>query len=186
MSDASIYIFLSTIILIVILILFIFLYARRKGLNGFAQLLADIDKKAKEATHELNSLCIPTKRLEDADIDTYKLRYSKLVNQISDLKTHKYFNDGLYRHSSIPLWERQTENIQKRKEENNRIYDAIETLKEEADKVMKVYRTYTSPNHYFAYSEMEDFISSFKEIKNQVKLVFPKYAEFATNENLQK
>lgn len=183
MSDASIYIFLSTIILIVILILFIFLYARRKGLNGFAQLLADIDKKAKEATHELNSLCLLTKRLEDADIDTYKLRYSKLVNQISDLKTHKYFNDGLYRHSTIPLWERQTENIQKRKEENNRIYDAIETLKEEADKVMKVYRTYTSPNHYFAYSEMEDFISSFKEIKNQVKLVFPKYAEFVTDEN---
>ena len=158
-------------------------FIRRKGRNGFAQLLADVDKNAKDANAEWDNLCQPIRRLKDSDIDAYRTKYSNLTKQISEMKSHKYFNDELFRKSLVPLFELKVSNLQKLKDENNKVYDAIENLKIEAEKVMNVYKTLTAHGHYFAYSEMEDYVDSFQGIKNQVDLVFPIYAKYVTDEN---
>ena len=65
---------------------------------------------------------------------------------------------------------------------NNEIYRAIEDLTNTAAEVTAQYQAYTHPAHYFAYSEMEDFMKSSASVQEKINLVFPQYAEYVTDE----
>lgn len=175
-----------TIIIVVALFLSFFLtlfFIKRNGKKSFFQLLKEVEGKTKEAKLELEELFQPVSKIENEDIDKYKSENSSLFSEISKMKAHKYFNDGLYRKSGIPSFENMLANTKSLKEQNNKVFDAIVDLREEAQKVMASFRSYTEQNHYFAHSEMLDFISSVKDIKEKVDLVFPKYAQFIKDED---
>lgn len=72
--------------------------------------------------------------------------------------------------------------LNKRREENNKIYEAIEELKGLAIKAIDSYHELTAPHHYIAFSEMEDFKASMTQIDEAAKLVLPKYEAYITDE----
>lgn len=155
---------------------------RKMGEGKFRKLADGLAVQVEKAKEEFEALFRPTHLVEDKDIDNFKSRYQSLLDRIEELEAHKYYNDDIFENTSISLFKTLLANSSAKKEENNKVYTAINDLKDAAVKLMDDYRSLVHPAHYFAHSELEGFIESYNEIKEKIELVFPKYAEFVTDE----
>ena len=178
---------LSLILLIIISVIVCFLMirfaVRRRGEAQFRKLAKDLTGKADVAKEELEALFLPNHLTEDSDIADFKVRNQALIDAIHALEEHKYFNDDIFEETGIASLKSLLADFRVKKEENNKVYNAIGELQECATVVMENYRTLVHPEHFFAHSELEDFIKSYNEIKEKVDLVFPKYAQYVTDNN---
>lgn len=154
---------------------------RRMGESKFGKLVDGLVGQVERAKTEIEGLFIPTHLVEDKDIEDFKIRHQSLLDGIEELESHKYFKDEIFEETGIASFKSLIANCSTKKEENNKVYTAINDLKEVAVKVMDDYRSLLHPAHYFAHSELEDFIESYNEIREKVDIVFPKYAQFVTD-----
>lgn len=132
---------------------------------------------------ELEEMFVFTHEIKDKDIEDFRIRHKDLLDSIQKLKNHNYYNEGIFRETGISSFIKVLENINKRKEKNNRIYSAISDLKVEAHKLMDTYHGLTQSSHYFTYSELEDLIASYDKIKDKIDIVFPKYSQYVEDED---
>ena len=72
--------------------------------------------------------------------------------------------------------------LTQRQKENNQIYDGIEELKQLSSKAIDAYNELIAPHHFFAYSEMESYLSSISRLEELSKLILPKYSNYITDE----
>ena len=174
---------LLIIISVIICVIMIRFVIRRRGEAQFRKMTEDLILKINEATEAFEALFLPTHLTEDADIADFKVSHQALLDSIHALEGHKYYNNEIFEETGIASFNTLVANSSAKKEENNKVYHAIADLTTDAARVMDEYRSIVHPNHYFAHSELEDFISSYDEIKEKVNLIFPKYAQYVTDEN---
>lgn len=159
------------------------LVVQRQGKAKFRVLVDELGFKAHSAIQELSVILVPTHVIAEEDILIYKDKHKSLLDEIYSLKNHKYFDADIFNSSECATLVSSFTDIELHRNECNRIYCAIDELKVSASKIMESYRSLIHPTHYFAYSELEDLIELYNEIKEKVNLVFPKYAQFVTDKD---
>ena len=177
----------NSIIIIVAIVVFgisvlAFLFKRYQGRKRFNFHLESLSSQAEEVLKKLGIVFLPTHLISDNDVNDILSKHQGLLSDISALTQHKYFDVDTFQSSKAGQLMHFIEGINGYQDETNTIYNAIEDLKVNASLVMAQYREYTNPAHYFAYSEMEEFLSSSASVKEKIALVFPKYAEYIDNE----
>lgn len=154
---------------------------QRHGKAQFRSIVDALAIKAHSALQELAEIFVPTHVITEENIQSYRDKCKSLLDEIEALKTHKYFDSEVFDDSECATFASSFIDIEHRRNECNSIYYAIDELKNAATKIFAEYRTYSHPSHYFAHSELEDFIESYNKIKEKVDLVFPKYAQYVTD-----
>lgn len=165
---------------VALIVMHIIKYRGRKGFEKLAGVLAE---KSDNARRELEALFVPSHSIEVAQINDFKTKYADLLLEIENAKGHKYFDDDVFAHSGITLLSSILDDSTNLMQKNNEIYGAIEDLTATATELTAQYRAYTHLAHYFAYSEMEDFMKSSASVQEKVNLVFPQYAEYVKDED---
>lgn len=165
--------------------IFILIYTinRYRGKREFLKQVKTLSSQADTFLKEMSAFFVPKHIITDEDVHGFVSKYDGLTSDISALCQHKYFDLDTYQSSKAGQLMHFIEGIKGYQNETNTIYKAIEDLKVTAALVMAQYREYTNPAHYFAYSEMEEFLSSSASVKEKLALVFPKYAEYIDNED---
>lgn len=180
----------ATIIIFVVFFVAIFFIIRyfiaRSKKKKFRELAAVIIGQVETATTELENIFQPSHLAQDKDVEDFKIRHQELLSSIDSLEEHQYFNEDVFQETGIRALTDLLADSKKQIAQNNKVYHAIVDLPIDAARVMDEYHSIVHPNHYFAHSELEDFIASYNEIKNKVDLVFPKYAEFVSDDNSKK
>lgn len=169
-----------SLIMLVFVIRFAYISGRKKKFREIAKELSD---QANTATEELKTIFLPSRLAVNSDVDDFKNRHEELLSAIDALEEHKYFDEDVFQETGIRALKDLLEDSKLQIAENNKVYHAIADLTAVAARVMDEYRSIVHPDHYFAHSELEDFIASFDEIKEKVNLVFPKYAQYVTDED---
>lgn len=170
----------------VVVLVFVFLVRfviKKNGESKFRKLAEGLTGSVNVARQELENLFKPNRLVTDSDIENFKASHQSLLDDIEALEGHKYFNEDIFEDTGISPFKELLANSSTLKEENNRVCRAIEVLKECAAQVMDGYRSFVHPAHYFAYSELEDFIKFYNEVKEKVDLVFPKFAQYVSDED---
>lgn len=156
---------------------------RLRGRKAFESLTSSLAAKAEDARKEIEALLVPTHIVEEQQIEDFKEKYADLLSGIEQLKEHKYYDEEFFIRSGITLLSSVLSDSKNLMEKNNEIYNAIKDLTDTAAQITAQYRTLTHPTHYFAYSEMEDFLKSSSAVKEKINLVFPQYSEYVTDES---
>jgi DNA helicase-4 len=180
-SSLSIFIMIAIACVVVAhIVMNIIKYHGRKNFEKLANALAE---RSENARNEFESLFVPSRLVEERQIDDFKTKYADLLVDLENVKGHKYFDEEIFSDSGITLLLSALNDSTNLMQKNNEIYHAVEDLTNTAAQVTAQYQAYTHPTHYFAYSEMEGFLESSATVQEKISLVFPHYAEYVTDEN---
>ena len=183
MELSSLSIFTMIAIACVAVVILVMNIIKFRGRKSFEKLIASLAERADSARNELESLFVPSRLVEKRQIDDFETKYADLLVDIENVKGHKYFDEEIFSDSGITLLLSALNDSTNLMQKNNEIYHAVEDLTNTAAQVTAQYQAYTHPAHYFAYSEMEDFLKSSASVQEKISLVFPHYAEYVTDEN---
>ncbi|MDE6721298.1 MAG: UvrD-helicase domain-containing protein [Bacteroidaceae bacterium] len=153
------------------------------GKNKFEKQAKELVEQINTAQQELETMYMPTHLLTNKDIEDFQTQHQSLLANIEVLKKHKYYNEDIFEKTGIASFMVSFADSKVKKEENNKVYNALAELKDNATKMMDSYRALLHPSHYFAHSELEDFIKSHNEIKDNINFIFPQYAQFVTDDD---
>ena len=186
-SAPSIYISKTSILLsVAFAVVYLIVVARfiiwKIGKSKFRRCVEALQRKVEDAQNEIELMFIPTHIVEDKEIDDYMVKYQSLFVEIETLEQNKYFNEVIFDKYGISTFKAIVSENKMRQQETNMVYFAINDLKESAAKIINVYRTLVHPEHYFAYSEMEQLFRQYNEIEEKVNLVFRKYAKYVSDD----
>lgn len=156
---------------------------KKSGQGKFRKLVEELTPQVNTANQELERMFLPIHLITENDVDNFKTRYKALLDSIEALESHKYYNDDIFEETGISSFKFLLSGSNAKIEENNKVYHTIEDMKTAAKKAMDDYRSLVHPAHYFTHSELEGFMESYNEIKEKVDLVFPKYAQFVTDDD---
>jgi len=176
------FIVLFCLAIAILLILFII---RKIGEDKFEALVESLSIKVAMALREFDELFQPTRMVDDVEIESFKDKYASLFEQFHHLKDNKYYKEEIIKEVGLERFYNLDSYSQSRKEENHKVFSAIEALKTNAKPLMKSYRLCVSPSHYFAHSELDELMELYQEIEEQVDIVFPKYAQYVSDEDVK-
>lgn len=172
------FIVLFCLAIAILLILFII---RKIGEDKFEALVESLSIKVAMALREFDELFQPTRMVDDVEIESFKDKYASLFEQFHHLKDNKYYKEEIIKEVGLERFNNLDSYSQSRKEENHKVFSAIEVLKTNAKPLMKSYRLCVSPSHYFTHSELDELMELYQEIEEQVDIVFPKYAQYVSD-----
>ena len=156
---------------------------KKVGEDKFRKLAEELVPQVNVAKQELASIFLPTRLATERDVDYFKDGHQTLLDDIKALESHKYYKDDILEETGIAYFLSLLSESKVKIEENNKVYHAIVDLKTASTRAMNIYRALIHPEHYFAYSELEDFVKSYDEMKEIVDFVFPKYAQYVLDED---
>jgi len=170
---------LSGIILLITIIASYLMLSERKFKEGLDVIVA----KTKKTAEALDELFKPNKRVKGEDVDLFLSNHQETIREAKSICATKSRYKGLLKSSGITdfLNSIDEERLEERLKENQTVYDAINKLTELCREPKRRYEAYTTPDHYFSYSEMQGFVDSLSEIETYEKEVFPKYADYITD-----
>ena len=155
---------------------------QNKGKRKFQSVAEELALRVRTACEELDGLIQPTHEIGEDELKTFVDNHRELLNDIDTIVAHKYYDENIFQELGISALNTQLAKSKERISENNRVYHAINDIKEHAGMVLEKYTDFKNPDHYFAYSELVEFVNSFGNIKEKVDLVFPKFIPFVTDE----
>lgn len=173
---------IAAIVLIVLLIL-VLITIKVQGKRRFRKLAESLTAQIAAAHEELENLFLPVSFVEEKDIEDFKQAKSNLLAKIEELESNNYFNEKISKEIGLESFKALMAESRNRMEECNRVYNSIADLKAVAAKMMGEYSTLTHPAHYFANSEMENWLESNSGMKEKIDIVFPKYVMFVKDED---
>ena len=133
--------------------------------------------KVAAANEELKNFFLPIIRVSQEHIDKLLSDYSEIIDAVNELYSRSDKDESYLSSRGFDSFHRQMTpyRLSENKKANNHIFDAIEGLKQASSKAAETYKALTDDNHYFAYSEMEQFKQSFIEVETLSKAVLPKF-----------
>ncbi len=155
---------------------------QNKGRRKFQSVAEELALRVRTACEELDGLIQPTHEIGEDELNSFVDNHRELLNDIDTIVAHKYYDENIFQELGISALNTQLAKSKERISENNRVYHAINDIKEHAGMVLEKYTDFKNPDHYFAYSELVEFVNSFGNIKEKVDLVFPKFIPFVTDE----
>lgn len=170
-------------IIVAVAVIYIIRYRRRRSFEAWFASLAD---KSAVAIREFEAMFVPSHLVEDRQISEFKEKIADLLSEIEGLQQHKYLDNEVFSKSSIQSLLNVLAEGKNLMVKNNEVYHAIVDLSQMAEQINAQFMAFTIPTHYLAYSEVEDFLNSSEAVREKLSLVFPKYAEYVTDENTKK
>ncbi|MCR5313839.1 MAG: UvrD-helicase domain-containing protein [Bacteroidaceae bacterium] len=163
---------------------FIALFVKIKlGKKALRKKVETILAQTSIAKEEFEVLLSPLQLVSKDETDNILNKYDSLIISIKSIKKNKYYNEQTFQNTDITSFLSIVDDIDAKREENNKIYNAIKDLTEPAGSIMNEYRSLMRPTHYFAYSELENILKSYNEIKEKIQLVLPQYAKYVTDQD---
>ena len=184
MGFESLFIIAITCIIIIVLIILIFSYVSKRE---FKQKVDAVAAKTKQMAAVLDELFRPVKRTSQDEVDHFLASNQEAINDAKQIaETRSRFKE-LVKHTGIyEFLERIRPNkLQSSLTENNIIYDTVAELTNLCIEPRKKFKTLMASDHYFTYSEMERFKESLATVETCEEKVFPKYAQYITNDEVK-
>lgn len=163
---------------------FFFVSKFAKKVNRISLLIDDVRK-------HIDELFVPTKQTTQEQIENFLIDNKELLDKVMELtiQEKRFIQEKRYRYvkiireSNIPSFQSEIcrYTLEMRKNENNKIYDAIERLKKISCNAVSEYQTLLLPNHYFTHSEAEAFKKSISQSVELFNLLIPRYCEYVTD-----
>ena len=178
-------IFIMVAIVCVIVAILVKSIIRYCGRKNFEKLTISLSDKANAARIELEALFVPSHLVEEKQIEEFNEKISDLLSDIDKYKQNKYFDEEAFSKSNMQFLLYAIADAKGLMNKNNEIYYAIEELTQAAEQINAQYLKFTEPTHYITYSEMEDFLKSSESVREKVNMVFPKYAQYVSDENVR-
>ncbi len=150
----------------------------------FKRLVDAIAPNVEKTLNELEELFKPNRRITQDEIDQFIKNNSIVIEDATILdKDEKKVSLYLYE-SGIDKLIKETlaDSLEKKKRENNHIYDSIKQLGELAAKALNEYKVFNSDTHYFTDSEMKQFGLLLNEGEMLSKSILPKYEDYLGEE----
>lgn len=143
-----------------------------------------IAPSVKTASENLEKLFKPTKSVSWGDIDIFLSCNKDTIESVENLYNRDETYYLILSETGIDSFKKSIsrESLSESINENNKVYSSIHQLKELSSKAAETYKALTDNNHYFAYSEMEQFKQSLIEVETLSKAVLPKYEEYLGEE----
>ena len=141
-----------------------------------------VESKIKGLTKAIREIFLPTRRASQSDIDTFIASHSEVINKVNELYNDNHCFKDILEDYGIASFKDAIESMQSQLVENQNIYDTIKKLELFAKNAISTHERLVDENHYFSYSEMENFRESLSEFEEAKKVVLPKYSEYITDE----
>lgn len=158
--------------------------AKRK----YKQKVDAIALQTKRLTGVLDELFRPDRRASVEDIDRFLVDNQDAINAAKEIcETRSIFKD-LLKSSGIEEFVKSVDrnNLMARLTGSNDIYDAISQLTASCSEPLREFEALMAPGRYFAFSEMECFKKTLKEVEACEKRVFPRYSQYVTDESVKR
>lgn len=175
-------IYIVTILAFTIFIIIFYIITNRINNKNFVKHIEDLALQTKRAKYEFESIFNPTHLVHEKDVEDFMVSHKKLLDELYAIEAHKYYNDSIIENLEINSFKTM---LTKRSEmivENNKIFNAINDLRINANRIMDEYRTLMHPAHYFTFSELESFLSAYGKLQKNIDQIFPQYAKFVTDD----
>ena len=169
---------------IVFLVIACFYFAAKRK---YKQKVDDIFLQIKRLSGILDNLIKPDRRVTTEEIDGFLAENKDAISAAKEIyETKSWFKD-LLKPAGIEGFVKRVDrnSLLASLSENNDIYDAIAQLTTLCNKPQQEFEDLTAPNHYFAYSELERFKESLKELDDYERRVIPRYSQYVTDESVK-
>ena len=135
--------------------------AKRLAPKAFA-ILKDLDR-----LFELNH------RTAAYEIESFLQSHSKSIHDIEKLFTKETIFPDILDSNGLYAFKKQIskETLTAKLSENNKVYDAIQTLRQFSDQGYQTFLTLTNASHYLSFSEMQSFVPMLKKIQSACEVV---------------
>ena len=134
------------------------------------------------AIEEYNNIFQPNHQVEDSELDSFLAKHKYVFERIYYLGSHKWFEQRLFDACRITELQDCVEHFEEYKKQINIIYAAITDLQLQSDEILLRYGQLMSPNHYFTYSEMQDFRKSVENHIEFASIILSKYPQFISDD----
>lgn len=160
----------------------------RLSVNSFKRRLNEIAPSVDIALENLINLFKPYKRVSWNDVESFIAQNTNTIQAINKLNEEDRVYYNCYANKNIKSFKEKTstESLKECMNENNKVYDSIQRLKEVSDSAMASYNALFVPNHYCTNSEMEDYLSSTSELESLSTFLMPKYNDYITDKEPKK
>ena len=150
---------------------------------NYALEIERIKPKAIEILNQLDPFFYPDHRVSRNDLESFLNDNREVISVINSLnRKDKPFCDIFERNDLQRFVIKMDDSVlEARRDENNRVFDKAQRLKELSSDVFQTNQRLTAPSHYFSHSEMEMLIPSLNEIQELVNSLKPKYAKFVNS-----
>lgn len=184
MSFSNIVFIVSLCIIIIVIISCYILIAK----NKYKKKLYQIDEKIKTLLNALEELFIPNRRINEEEIKLFLTQNKSIIDEAKDICERKNKFKKLLKLTYIEKFVEEVnyEKLVSRLSENNVIFDKIEQLEKLCLEQKSDLEQLMSPNHYFAYSEMEELKNFFGKIDTYERVIIPKYKKYITNDEVKR
>ncbi|MBR3773647.1 MAG: UvrD-helicase domain-containing protein [Alistipes sp.] len=151
----------------------------------YRRLVQEIQPEISILQKKYLDIFLPTRLISNSDLERFREENHSIFEKIDQLSQHSFFDQQLFNKYGITELQRNLALFEEKKTYTNKIYAAIKSLQDKGPLIIAKYRTLTSPNHYFAYSEMEDLVASITSLKEIIDIVFPTYMQFVEDNDLK-
>ena len=175
--------FVIIVCLSVVLIITCYIFFSKRKFKLRAE---NIDSQTKALSKNLDELFAPNKRLKQEEIDLFLDNNRNVINAVKEIIETPSRYKELLKTTGIEAFNTRISinNLQTSLRENNTIFDAIKQLDNLCEEPINKFNTLVAPDHYFSFSEMENFKRSLSEIESYEKQIIPKYSKFVTKNSV--
>lgn len=154
---------------------------KKKQLDKEAQSFDELDKEipsfneqVKKAMEELKDLCADTRRFLPEEAQEYKNKYSSLYSECCEkaLQSKWYVSNKIKEKPVAASFLVKYRMVDELCRENNLLRDRIEQADQEIETYWKELRELLDEDHYFSYSECEDFKKDIKDFKQLIATIY--------------
>ena len=179
----------STLIIvgiIAVITIIVILLIIKKGKTDFKMKTAALAEETKPAYGALINLLTPTRLIENDHIKSFKKQYQTLITKIDNIENHRFFDEKIFNQTCLVDFKQKYTNLIQEAQQNNKIFHALQNIKTTASSLLEKYRKLTEPDHYFAYSEQEEWLSGYNTIADDMQIVFPNYKQYLETDEPEK
>lgn len=148
---------------------------KSKKKRDFEEQVLKLVPEINDIIASLDELFYPDKRVSKKDVQFFLFRHHEAINKVEELCELGDKYEDILRENKFYYFKKIIDQIETRLKNNNYYYDAIQKLRELVPQATSSYSEYTSPHHYFSYSEKEAFMRSLSEIEKNKKDVVELY-----------
>lgn len=157
---------ITTVCLIAIIAVYFLLESKaNKRVLGF-------DGQAKKATEELRSLSADTRRFLPEEAQQYKSSYAPLYAECEKAVGSKWVSNKTKEKTAVLPFMVEYGTVDKLQQKNNLLRDRVEQIDRELENYWKELKGLLDEDHYFTYSECEDFKEDIKDFKQSLAAIY--------------
>lgn len=176
-SQYVLLIFIAVLVIAAGVYLAIFISRRKYRLA-----VEELQPKLETATRVYLDIFQPVRLVDREDFLSYSLAHTSLLQDIERLKKHRWYRIDIFEDNGICKFEELLSSFDKLMAESNEAYYAIQELMSISYSISKQYSQVMDANHYFAHSEMVDFLKTADRYNELINIILPKYEAYVTDE----